>query len=536
MRPLTYAEFDPITRIHFAVFVQRVFAELNPGTDYLDNFHIHVIIEALEDLRLDRNHRLAVAMPPRSLKSIIISVAWVAWLMGHNPGLRIICVSYGQELADKMASDCRQVIQSAWYRRLFPGTQLLHGRQSLANFETTAGGARFSTSVGGVLTGFGADYILLDDPMKPGDAISEVERNATNHWVQHTLLTRLNDKRNGRLLIVMQRLHEEDVIGSLLEKAAGTFKLLSFPAIATADEVHQFTTPFGRRTVFRREGEALHPDREPLEVLAEQRAMLGSRVFSAQYLQEPVPLEGNLVKRSWLRYYQPHEILAPDRKIQSWDTASKPGLLNDYSVGTTWYQIGERFYLVDVVRERLDFPALRNRVIDEADRHRVELVLIEDKGSGMGLLQDLSAAGFGKGRAVKVVTDKISRLAGISAMIEQGRVYLPQHADWLDDYRDELCGFPSVRHDDQVDSTSQALAWLRDEGNPGGLWFFMKQQAERLAAHGVERTVRMRAPPGVSHFYPRDGMCIPVEPDRSIWLSALDAGAAAHSGFVRIST
>jgi hypothetical protein len=215
-----WQEYDAMTRLHPWLFLRRVFAELNPGVTYLDNFHIHMIIEALEAMRLKDERRLAVAMPPRSLKSILISVAWVAWLLGHDPGCRIICVSYGQELADKMAHDCRQVLMADWYRRLFPGTVLAPRRQALANFETTAGGGRFSTSVGGVITGFGADWIILDDPMKPSEALSNAERQAANDWVQHTLFTRLNDKRDGRILIVMQRLHEDDVIGHLQARIA----------------------------------------------------------------------------------------------------------------------------------------------------------------------------------------------------------------------------------------------------------------------------------------------------------------------------
>jgi hypothetical protein len=138
MKPATYQTFDAITRLQLEVFLQRVFAELNPGTEYLDNFPIHVLIDELEDLRFGRRRRLAVAMPPRSLKSLLISVAYVAWLLGHDPGLRIICVSYGQELADKLASDCRQIMLSAWYQRMFPGTRLAPKRQALGNFETTA--------------------------------------------------------------------------------------------------------------------------------------------------------------------------------------------------------------------------------------------------------------------------------------------------------------------------------------------------------------------------------------------------------------
>ncbi|MCB2047668.1 MAG: phage terminase large subunit [Novosphingobium sp.] len=533
-KKVTYREFDALTRLHFAVFVQRVFAELNPGVSYLDNFHIHVINEALEDLRRGDERRLAVAMPPRSLKSIIISVAWVAWLLGHDPGQKIICVSYSQELADKLASDCRQVMQSDWYQRLFPKTRLRQGRQSLANFETTAGGGRFSTSTGGTLTGFGAEWIILDDPMKPSEALSDTERNTANNWIQHTLFTRLNDKRTGRIVLVMQRLHLDDAIGNLEEKAPGTFRLLSFPAIALEDEVHDYATPFGRLRHLRKEGEALHPEREPLEVLEEQRRLLGSMYFSAQYLQAPVPVEGNLVKRAWFRDYQPFEIEHPDRIIQSWDTASKAGQVNDYSVCTTWAAKGDRYYLLDVHRERLEFPALKYRVVDQADRFKADLVLIEDKGSGEGLLQVLRAEGFGKCRPVLPERDKASRFVTASAMIEEGRVYLPHSAAWLDVYLDELCGFPGMRHDDQVDSTSQALNFLLEEGNPGGIFHYYRQEHEKREAWHKDRTVKMRAPRGVSHFYGIDGTCYPVGADRILWLTEQDAAGAMAAGFVRL--
>ncbi len=134
---MTYREFDAFTRLHFSLFVERIFAELNPGVEYLDNFHIHILCNGLEDMREGRNTRLAVAMPPHSLKSIIISVAWIAWLIGYDPTLKIICVSYGQELADKLAIDCWQIMQAAWYQCLFPLTilQQLKEELGLDHFE-----------------------------------------------------------------------------------------------------------------------------------------------------------------------------------------------------------------------------------------------------------------------------------------------------------------------------------------------------------------------------------------------------------------
>ena len=535
MNPATYEQFDAVTRMHLGMFLRRVFAELNSGTEFLDNWHLHVLIDELETLRYKRSRRLAVAMPPRSLKSLLISVAYVAWLLGHDPTLRIICVSYGQELADKLASDSRQVMQTDWYQRLFPATRLKQGRQALGNFETTAGGGRFSTSVGGVITGFGADYIIVDDPSKPSETLSDAERGTINQWIQHSLFTRLNDKQHGSIVIVMQRLHLDDVIGNVVEKTGGQFKLLSFAAIALTDEVHSYNGPFGAVRVVRLEGEALHAAREPLQVLEEQRVLLGSAFFSAQYLQAPVPLEGNLVKRAWLASYRPGEELKPDRVVQSWDTAAKLGELNDYSVCTTWAMIGKRYYLLDVLRERLELPALKARVITQSDRFKPDLVLIEDQGSGTGLLQELRVSGFGKGRAVIPKGGKAMRLATVTPIFEEGRVLLPVQAPWLDGFADELCGFPGLKHDDQVDSTSQFLAWARDEGDPGGLWHYMRQQAERASAFADDRIVQFRAPHGHSHFYAIDGSQHTVGPDGTIWLAEDHASGARLSGWAQMS-
>ena len=535
MKPATYETFDAITRLNLHIFLQRVFAELNPGVDYLDNFHIHVLIDELEALRFGRQRRLAVAMPPRSLKSQLISVAFVAWLLGHDPTLRIICASYGQELADKLASDCRRIMLTDWYQRMFAGTRLAPKRQSLGNFETTAGGGRFSTSVGGVITGFGADFIIVDDPSKPSESLSDAERATINDWVQHTLFTRLNDKRNGRILIVMQRLHEDDVIGNVVEKTGGQFRLLSFSAIAQTDEVHTYRTPFGMARVVRKEGEPLHPAREPLEVLEEQKRLLGSRFFAAQYLQAPVPLEGGLVKRAWFRFYQPFEVLKTERIVQSWDTASKMGELNDYSACTTWAIIDRRVYLLDVVRERMELPTLKRRLIDEADRWKADQVLIEDKGSGTGLLQELQASGFWKAKPIIPKGDKGLRLGSVTPIIEDGRVFLPASAVWLEDYVYELCGFPGLKHDDQVDSTSQFLAWVREEGEPGGLYRFYEQEFERQRAMAEDRTVQLRAPAGRSHFVSITGEWIPIGSDGTVWLTEKDAGGALQSGFADVA-
>ena len=205
-------------------------------------------------------------------------------------------MTYGQELSDKFARDCRAIMMSDWFRALF-ATRLASARASLQELVTTRGGFRMATSVGGVLTGRGADLILIDDPVKPSDAMSESRRTAANDWFDGTLYSRLNDKTKGVIVIVMQRLHEDDLVGHVLKREG--WEILSFPAIAASDEVHVVETPVGAKEFRRREGEALHPERELLETLAQIRATIGAYNFAGQYQQTPAPAGGGIVKEAW---------------------------------------------------------------------------------------------------------------------------------------------------------------------------------------------------------------------------------------------
>ena len=449
-------EYDALTRIDFNVFVERVFGELNGSTPYLDNFHIGMICAELEAVRAGEQRRLAIALPPRSLKSLIVSVAFPAWLLGHDPESKIICASYGQHLADDLARDCRQVMRSGWYRRLFPATLLASDRQLIANFETSAGGFRQATSVGGVLTGMGADMIIVDDPTKPEEVLSETERARTNAWARHTLFTRLNDKRRGVIIIVMQRLHEDDMIGHVSDFS--DMKQLSFAAIAQENEEFEFKTPFGVRRHQREEREALHPEREPTHVLEEIRRAIGARFFAAQYLQMPAPPSGSIVKPEWFSRYDLANPPRFDAVLQSWDTASKATQLSDYSVCTTWGKKERQLFLLHVFRKRLEYPDLKRAVVAQAHLFGAGQVLVEDASSGQALLQELRNDNFYLVEAIKPKGDKTMRLHAVSAAIEAGQVFVPNQAPWLDDYLHELMMFPAGRYNDQVDSTSQALS------------------------------------------------------------------------------
>jgi len=208
-------------------------------------------------------------------------------------------------------------MQSRFFRDLFPQTRL-SGKQALGEFMTTQHGLRLSTSVGGVLTGRGADYIILDDVMKPEEALSQTRRNAGNEWFFSTLLSRLNSKENGVIILVMQRLHEDDLVGNLLAKEEH-WEVLRLPAIAEEDERYPYTTIFGPQVFTRRSGAVLHPERDSLATLLAIKAAVGEYNFESQYQQSPQPLEGGIIKKRWLQFYDPIDL--PEQftmKIQSW--------------------------------------------------------------------------------------------------------------------------------------------------------------------------------------------------------------------------
>ena len=330
-----------------------------------------------------------------------------------------------------------------------------------------------------MLTGRGADIIIIDDPLKPEEALSDAQRQAANDWYDHTLYSRLNDKRRGAIVIVMQRLHEDDLVGHVLGQEE--WDVVRFPAIAEADEVHQTHTIFGPRCFTRRQGEPLHPEREPLETLDRIRRTIGEYNFAGQYQQAPAPLGGGLVKEEWFKRYGPSELPEPfDRVVQSWDTANKATELSDYSVCTTWGVKGKHLFLISVFRRRLEYPALKRAVREQHSLFGASVVLIEDKASGTQLIQELIFDGCHAVTRYQPTMDKTMRLHAQTAMIENGFVYIPETAPWLAEYLHELTTFPKAKHDDQADSTAQFLDWFKTPMPSWGIFEYYRQRAQEL--------------------------------------------------------
>jgi hypothetical protein len=280
----SFEHYRQLLRNYLLAFIQKIFQQLNPQTAFMMNWHIEVIAAKLEACLRGEIRRLIINVPPRHLKSLCASVAFPAWVLGHDPAAQLLCVSYAQDLSEKLARDCRTVMNSRWYRALFP-TRPLSPKQPVQEYETTQHGYRVATSVGGVLTGRGANLIIIDDPLKPEEALSASQRMRVNDWYDNTLYSRQNDKTSGCIILIMQRLHEDDLVGHVLEQE--NWEVVSFPALAERAEQHRIITPFGPRTFTRQIGDVLHPQREPRETLERIRRTIGEYNFAGQYQQTP---------------------------------------------------------------------------------------------------------------------------------------------------------------------------------------------------------------------------------------------------------
>jgi predicted phage terminase large subunit-like protein len=398
-----------------------------------------------------------ISVPPRHLKSLLASVAFPAWCLGHDPSVQIVCVSYAQDLADKLPRDCRRIVTSDGYQRLFP-TRLSPRHQAVPEFETTAQGCRVATSVGGVLTGRGADIIIIDDPLKPEEALSQAQRQAANEWYDHTLYSRLNDKLTGAIVVIMHRLHEDDLAGHVL--AQEPWEVVRLPAIVEDDELHRVETVFGCQSFGRKAGEVLHPEREPPEMLEQIRRTIGEYNFAGQYQQAPSPRGGGMVKAAWFCSYAPNQ--RPDQFDRIVRAGTPPTRRASSAISrmcATWGIKGKDLYLLHVPRKRMEFPDLKRAVREQCQAFEANVVLIEDKASGTQLIQELVEQGLHAVTRYQPQSNKIMRMHAQTAMIENGFVHLPKVAGWLAEYRHELTVFPNGKQDDQVDSTAQMLDW-----------------------------------------------------------------------------
>jgi len=387
-----------------------------------------------------------------------VSVAYPAWLLGHDPTLRIMVVSHSNDLAGNLHGQFRRVIEADWYQRLFP--DMILSKDTALEAVTTVGGGRYATSTEGSLTGRGADLIIIDDPHKAEEAQSEKALAQGWEWYSGTLVSRLNDPRTGKIILVMQRLHPDDLAGRLLASQGWTH--FNLPALAPYNQ----SIPLGSGGIKHWLcDEPLEAERSGREELERKKREIGSAKFNTQYLQQPESKAGYFIQLHWFKRYDKAPVKqAGDRIVQSWDIASGLDDHHDFSVCTTWLMTKEKkYYLLDVFRARLLYPDLKRKVRSHARNFAADVILIEKSGIGESLLGEFANnPPGGMVRPIGIVPkgDKTDRLAAQSAKIEAGHVYLPADAPWLADFVAEVLGFPYAGHDDQVDSLSQFLFWV----------------------------------------------------------------------------
>ena len=439
-------------------FFERVFLELEPGVPFERNWHYEHLAYMLTRVLSGELKRLIINVPPRSGKSLLASVSLPMFALGRDPTKKVMCLSHTESLAREFSIQRRAIARTPWYQRAFPQFELISQRPRDRELRTTGFGYAFASGIGGGVLGLGADLIVVDDPIKALAALSKAERRRVAEFYDGTLIGRLNQKGTGAIVLIMQRLHEDDLVGHVLGKE--DWEVISLPAIASERSSFALSARPGDRYI-REAGEELHAAREPLEVLEAVRRAQGSLVFEAQYQQRPTPAGGAVIKRDWLRWSdEPPESF--DRRVVSWDTASTLGEASDFSVGTVWGAVGTDYHLLDVIRGRFEMPELRRRVQELSEFHSAHATLIENTELGRALAQDLRASANFRSILRPAQFDKEARLLAQSARFEAGQVHLPREATWLGPYVEELLSFPHGRHDDQVDSTSQALAYLTD--------------------------------------------------------------------------
>ena len=404
---------NAILRKSFSSFVQKCFYELNPSETFIKGAYIDLLCDQIQNMIEGKNQKLIINLPPRYLKSVICSIALPAFILGHNPSTKIMCISYGEELASKLAADCKSVMEADWYKALFPETRIRTDKKSVMDFETTKHGGRFATTISGAVTGRGADWIIIDDPLKPADALSDVVREKINELYGNTVSSRLNDKIRGLGLnprgnIRAERLSPDRLKVVLSEPAWAVAPgqpvafyhedILLGGGIAEKDEKWQIKNRITKTitTYERKKGELLHPEREGEKVVNSYRNSMSPFVFSAQYQQNPMPIGSGMIKQEWMKYYQalPSRL---DKIILSWDTAAKAMENNAYSacaVVGIGNENGQKYYLIEVFRGRLNFPELTKKVQEMSDKYeRIAqgrtITLIEDASSGTSLYQTL---------------------------------------------------------------------------------------------------------------------------------------------------
>lgn len=447
---------------HLREFVKQAWHVVEPATPYIHNWHIDALSDHLEACLRGDIRNLLVTMPPRAMKSLTISVFFPAWAWIHRPEWRFLYASYAQALSTQHSMATRRVIESEWYQARWGDRFALADDDNLkTRFSNDHRGERIATAVGAAVTGFGGDAVISDDPHNVQQAESDATRHNTLTWWDQAMSTRLNNPATGFRVIVMQRVHEDDLAGHVANDPAWTHLNLPMEYEPTS-----YVSPIGWSDPRTTDGELLWPDRMGRVFVEGQKRTLGSYAYAGQYQQRPAPAEGGILKAHWFgRYHEPQAHYY--NIVQAWDTAFKTSEGADFSACVTVGVGPFGVDVLDVFHARLEFPDLERTVQTQhlvwSSRYPgVPIsVLVEDKASGQSLIQ---TARRWVGTNINIIPvpvppgqDKIRRVHEISPVVEAGRIRIPVTAPWLDDALHEWTTFPLAKHDDRTDAFAMAV-------------------------------------------------------------------------------
>lgn len=455
---------------------------IEPGQPYTHGWHIDVMCAHLEEVTDGNIRRLLINVPPGTMKSLLVNVFWPAWEWGPRnlPHLRYLATSHNMGNSARDNLKMRRLITSDWYKARWPEVKLTRDQNEKINFETTATGFRIAAAAGGI-TGKRGDRVLVDDPHSVDSANSDALRSATVEWFLEAIPSRLNNPDASAIIVVMQRLHEDDVSGAILDRPELGYVHLMLPMRYESDR--SCVTPLGNVDPRVHEGELLFPKRYPEYSVRELEVSLASAA-SGQLQQRPSPKGGGILKREWWLLWDDN--IARQCGLQS--AASYPPFLfriavvdsaftekteNDPSACTVWgvwvdpRTRRHRLMLIYAWARHLDFAGLRRDVADTCRKFRVDRLVVEGKASGLSLAQEIRRMYADEPWSVHVVNpgalDKVARAHRASPTLENGVVFAPNRG-WADRVIDECAKFPRGKHDDLVDTVTMGINFLRDVG------------------------------------------------------------------------
>lgn len=473
-----------------ASFARLAWNVLEPGTELKWNWHLDLLCEYLTLVRDRRIRRLIINVPPQTMKSRLVNVFYPCWSWTQIATRRFLSSSYSGDLSESFNVERSLLLRSEWFRDTFPNKVVLT-KDSQKVVRNDVGGSMTATSTGGTATGKGSHDVIIDDPLNPKQAASDLELKSSNDFFDNTLRTRLSDQITGTFVVVMQRLDLNDLTGHLLEKNPGEWTHLSIPMEAEEDE--KWTAPITGTVYERKKGDPLWVSRFPPTVIASLHRDMGSIAYGGQYQQRPTPKGGTIIKRHWFREFWDWTTLPKkfEQVIQSWDCSfgSKSDAAS-FVVGDKWAAVGAKRYLLWEKRDKMSYTETRDAMMnfpvgDLTTAFPAHAKYVENKANGPAVIDDLRHAISGL-IAIEPDGDKVARMCAVSPFFEAGDIVLPNPEmpgfEWVRDWIEEICRFP-MKPNDRGDCASQAIRRL--SVFPSGLAEYYRNLAGQNAAQGV---------------------------------------------------